>query len=175
MASARSSSSVASSPRFSPHRSRNSRSGHAAIARIVPNSIAVAKGRNTAKTPMTRPAKSRSRMACSRSCVVPVEAAAPALSFSDRGSFALASGHLLIHSQTRRVRDTKSTPRCVSGSGTILIDRRPVPIAGLAPTALRTGRAVQPARFHASCPPSPLRRPTIGSGGGRSRAVAPTV
>ena len=93
-ASASSSSSVAASPRFSPCRSRKSRSGHAAMARIVPNRIAVAKGRSTARTPRSRPAKSRSRTARSRSCVVPITAGhAPRL---PAAGIQFAIDHLLI-------------------------------------------------------------------------------
>src|SRR5215472_3312009 len=67
------------------------------MARIAPNRIPVVKGRSTARIPRSRPAKSRSRKARSRSCVVPVEGTAPALSLSDRGLFAIAIGHLPMH------------------------------------------------------------------------------
>src|SRR5215831_20886823 len=73
------------------------------MARIAPNKIPVVKGRSTARMPKSRPAKSRSRRARSRSCVVPVEGTAPALSLSDRGLFAIAIGHLpIINAETTR-------------------------------------------------------------------------
>src|SRR6516162_9845135 len=104
-ASARSSSNVAASPRFSPHRSKKSRSGHPAMARIAPNKIAVVKGSSTARMPTSRPPKSNSRTARSRSCVLLAAAATRASSFTD--GISLAIGYLPDASAN----DTRFTPQ----------------------------------------------------------------
>src|SRR4051794_41208085 len=95
------------------------------MARIVPNRIAVAKGRSTATTPSIRPAKSSSRIARSRSCVVlTTAAAAGASSCSDGTTFAI--NHLSgLAKPICGPRQIETTARKRRGFGATLIEGGP--------------------------------------------------